>query len=186
MFHKGKHFNLLKSISVKLNESTTFILVYMYYTDRYDKNNNQYRYEGLVVNNAEYEGLIRKYEDNPIGPWHWKHSISDDYFVMYHKNDTLRAASAFMKNRLSKALTNWDEFTQKLNENAVKRYPTTGYIIEGTNEEISITDKEKLLSLAPGTGMSRVRDRAEKTFDIFDPNRKFRRYNSAIKRPLKK
>ena len=182
LYKKEKHLRILKSLSVKLNESKTFILTYMYYTDRYNKDNNQYRYEGLVVDNDELEGKIRKMESEPNLPWHWGNNIPNDFVMLYH-NDTNREGAAFLKSRLKKALTDFDEFLAKANENAVKRYPLTGYeVSDGTM--IDIKDKDVLLSLY-GKTISHVRDRAEKTFDVYDPNRKFKRYNSNVKRPIR-
>lgn len=184
MLHKNKkHLNILKSISVKLDDKSTFILTYMYYTDKMNKDNNQYRYEGLIVDNAEFEGFIRRCEAAPTDPWIWGHLVSNDFAAMYHKQDTGRAAAKFFKARLKKSLDSWEEFCAKINENAVKRYPTTDYEVEGSSERIDIRDKEKIKSLL-GKGISRVRDRAEKTFDIYDPNKVIKRYNSAVKKKM--
>ena len=61
LYNKEKHFRILKSLSVKLSNDITFILVYMYYTDKMNKDNNQYRYEGIVVNNNELKEQTRNY-----------------------------------------------------------------------------------------------------------------------------
>jgi len=178
LFKDKKHLKILKSLSVKLDKDHTFILVYMYYTDRKNKDNNQYRYEGLIVNNDEFEGKIRKIEQEvPNYPWKWNHQVLNDFVVSYNKNDTNRAAATFFKHRLSKAVDNFDEYLKKLDENPVKRYPKTEYVVEGTGEKIDIQSKEKLLSLI-GKSVSHVKDRAERTFDILDPSRTVKRYNA--------
>ena len=174
--YKGKkHFRILKSLSVKLNEESTFILTYMYYTDKMDKDNNQYRYEGLIVKNEDLEAKIRRMEESPNLPWTWGNDISDDFLISYH-TDTNRAGSSFFKARLKKALADWDEFLKKANENPVKRYPLKDYETQ-SGEKIEIKNKEDILKLL-GQSISHVRDRAERTFDVYDPNRKFRRYKS--------
>lgn len=180
IFKNEKHMRILKSLSVKLSERTTFILTYMYYTDKYNKDNNQYRYEGMVVDNEEMEGRIRKLESEPNLPWHWKNGIPDNFVMSYH-GDTNRQAASFYKNRLLKTVSSWEEFLEKANENPVKRYPLKDYRLE--NETIDITDKEKLLSLV-GKSFSHVRDRAERTFDVYDKNRVFRRYNSKVQQRI--
>ena len=174
--YKGKkHFRILKSLSVKLNEESTFILTYMYYADKMDKDNNQYRYEGLIVKNEDLEAKIRRMEESPNLPWTWGNDISDDFLISYH-TDTNRAGSSFFKARLKKALADWDEFLKKANENPVKRYPLKDYETQ-SGEKIEIKNKEDILKLL-GQSISHVRDRAERTFDVYDPNRKFRRYKS--------
>ena len=183
LFKDKKHLKILKTISTKLDDNHTFILTYMYYTDKRNKDNNQYRYEGLVVDNSEFEGKIRKIEyEVPNYPWKWNHQVPDDFVISYNNDDTNRKATRFFKSRLKKAVS-FDEYLKKINENAVKRYPKDGYLVEGTTEAIEITDKEKLLGLT-GKSLSRVRDRAELTFDILSPDRTVRRYN-ARKTPAK-
>ena len=183
VFKGQKHMRILKSLSVKLSDTVTFILTYMYYTDKFNKDNNQYRYEGIVVNNDEMEGRIRKLESEPNLPWKWKFNVPDDFVMSYH-GDTNREAARFYKARLKKTVASWDEFLQKANENAVKRYPLKEYADNGGNA-IDIDDKEKLLALV-GQSVSHVRDRAERTFDVFDPNRKFKRYNSQVRARIDK
>lgn len=183
LYKKEKHLRILKSLSVKLSETKTFILTYMYYTDKMNKDNNQYRYEGLVVDNAELEGKIRKMESEPNLPWHWGNNIPDSFVMLYH-NDTNREGASFLKGRLKKALTSFDEFLEKANENPVKRYPLTDYeVSDGT--KIDLKDKELLLRLY-GKTISHVRDRAEKTFDVYDPNKKFKRYKSNVKERMER
>ena len=182
LFKGKKHLRILKSLSVKRSDKTTFILSYMYYSDKKNKDNNQYRYEGIVVDNDELEGKIRKLEAAPTLPWKWGGAISDDFIIQYH-TDTNREAANFWKARLKKALPTWEEFLQKANENPVKRYPLTEYVCQ--NETIDIKDKEKVASLI-GKSISHVRDRAERTFDVYDPNRKFRKYKSSYKKPEEK
>jgi len=177
VYRKEKHFRILKSLSVKLNESKTFILTYMYYVDKMNKDNNQYRYEGIVVDNEEFEAKIRKMESEPNLPWRWGYNIPNDFVMLYH-NDTNREGAAFLKGRLNKALSDFDEFLAKANENPVKRYPLSGYETkDGTM--IDINDKDVLLSLY-GTPVSHIRDRAERTFDVYDPKRVFKRYKSRM------
>ena len=175
LFKGKKHFRILKSLSVKLDKNSTFILTYMYYTDKMDKDKNQYRYEGLIVKNEDLEAKIRKMEAAPNLPWTWGYGISDDFLMSYH-TDTNRAGSSFFKARLKKALVDWDEFLKKANENPVKRYPLKDYETQ-SGEKIEIKNKEDILKLL-GQSISHVRDRAERTFDVYDPNRKFRRYKS--------
>ena len=176
-YRKEKHLRILKSLSVKLNESKTFILTYMYYTDKMNKDNNQYRYEGMTVDNEELEGKIRKMESEPNLPWHWGNGVPEEFVMLYH-NDTNREGARFLKSRLKKAIADFDEFLKKANENPVKRYPLTDYIAsDGT--KVDIKDKESLLALE-GKPISHLRDRAERTFDVYDPNRKFRKYNSNV------
>ena len=179
-YKKDKHFRVLKTISVNLSDEVVFVLTYMYYTNRRDKNLNQYRYEGMVLQKEELDAVARKCEAAPNLPWKWGKPISDEFTISYH-NDTNRTATSFYKNRLKKALDDWNEFLYRVNENVVKRYPLTGYIVDGSGEEISITDKEKLLSLV-GKRFSHVRDRAERTFEVLDPDRKFKRYNASKNR----
>ena len=183
LFKGKKHFRILKSLSVKLDEESTFILTYMYYTDKMDKDKNQYRYEGLVVKNEDLEAKIRKMEAAPNLPWTWGYGIPDDFLISYH-TDTNRAGSSLFKARLKKAMANWDEFLKKANENPVKRYPLKDYEAQ-SGEKVEIKNKEDILKFL-GQSISHIRDRAEKTFDIYDPNRKFRRYNSNVKATLEK
>ncbi len=181
IYRKDKHFRILKTLSVKLSENTTFILTYMYYADKMNKDNNQYRYEGIVVNNDEFEGQIRKMEATPNLPWKWGFNIPND-FTMYYHNDTNREGATFLKARLKKSISDFDEFLKKANENPVKRYPLNDYkLLDGTT--IDITDKNALLKIC-GKSISHVRDRAEKTFDVYDPNRKFKRYNSRLRKRI--
>ena len=175
-YKKDKHFRVLKTISVNLSDEAVFVLTYMYYTNKRDKDKNQYRYEGMVLTRDELRTIVEKCDAEPQLPWKWGSPISDEFTVSYH-NDTNRTASNFYKHRLNKALDDWDEFLHKINENVVKRYPLTDYIVEGTGESIDITDKAKLLSLV-GKRFSHVRDRAERTFEVMDPERQFKRYNS--------
>lgn len=177
-YKKDKHFRILKTISVNLSEDIVFVLTYMYYTNKRNKDENQYRYEGMIINRDELDTMSKKCENAPNLPWKWGNPISNDFTISYH-SDTNRTAAKFYKHRLTKALNDWNEFLNKINENAVKRYPLTEYVVNGTNEIIEITNKEKLLSLV-GKRISHVRDRAEKTFDVIDKTRTFKRYNSRI------
>lgn len=183
IYRKDKHLRILKSLSVKLSEDVTFILTYMYYTDKMDKNNNQYRYEGIIVKNSDLKAKISQMESTPNSQWKWGYGVPE-FFTMYYHNDTNREGATFFKARLKKSLDNFDEFLKKVNENPIKRYPLKDYVTsDGLN--INITDKESLLN-ACGKGVSHVRDRAEKTFDVYDPNRKFRRYNSRVRQNIEK
>ena len=177
IYKKDKHFRILKSLSVKLSDSTTFILTYMYYTDKMNKDNNQYRYEGIVVNNDEFEGQIRKMEAAPNLPWKWGFGIPNN-FTMYYHNDTNREGARFLKARLDKALDSFDDFLKKANENVVKRYPLDGYCDESGNA-IDIKNKEFLLKNV-GKSIFHSRDRAERTYEIYDKSRPLKRYNSKV------
>lgn len=183
LYNKEKHFRILKSLSVKLSNDITFILVYMYYTDKMNKDNNQYRYEGIIVNNNELKEKIKEMESTPNLPWKWGYDIPDNYIMLYH-NDTNREGASFLNSKLKKALTNFDDFLANANKNPVKRYPLNDYVTSD-GKKIDIKNKEELLGIV-GKHISHVRDRAEKTFDIYDPNRKFRRYNSRYQTKLEK
>ena len=177
VYRKDKHFRILKSLSVKLSDSVTFILTYMYYTDRMNKDNNQYRYEGIVVNNEDFRGTIRKMEASPNLPWKWGFSIPEE-FTMYYHSDTNREGARFLNARLEKSLDDFDEFLKKANENVVKRYPLSGYVSQN-GDAVDITDKEALMKMV-GQSLAHVRDRAERTYEIYDKTRPLKRYKSRV------
>lgn len=104
-----KTYNILKSISVKLDDTYLMILSYMYHSNKQLKE-SEYRFEIVIDTIDNFKSKISYYNSNVIDEWIW---FNSNLKVSYGNLSTNRVAGRWLTNRLKKALQ-WDAFQKEI------------------------------------------------------------------------
>ena len=104
-----KTYNILKSISVKLDDTYLMILSYMYHSNKQLKE-SEYRFEIVIDTIDNFKSKISYYNSNVIDEWIW---FNSNLKVSYGNLSTNRVAGRWLNNRLKKALQ-WDDFQKEI------------------------------------------------------------------------
>ena len=104
-----KTYNILKSISVKLDDTYLMILSYMYHSNKQLKE-SEYRFEIVIDTIDNFKSKISYYNSNVIDEWIW---FNSNLKVSYGNLSTNRVAGRLLNNRLKKALQ-WDDFQKEI------------------------------------------------------------------------
>jgi hypothetical protein len=104
-----KTYNILKSISVKLDDTYLMILSYMYHSNKQLKE-SEYRFEIVIDTIDNFKSKISYYNSNVIDEWIW---FNSNLKVSYGNLSTNRVAGRWLTNRLKKALQ-WDDFQKEI------------------------------------------------------------------------
>lgn len=125
-------YNILKTISVNLDDTYILILSYMYYSNKAEKK-SEYRFEGVIDTKDNFLELAKTYINNPVEKWFWPNS---NLPVKYKDFSTQRRAASWLEKRIKDALT-WEEFQKQIS----KEWRNNGWISEGySNSEIENLD----------------------------------------------
>ena len=104
-----KTYNILKSISVKLDDTYLMILSYMYHSNKQLKE-SEYRFEIVIDTIDNFKSKISYYNSNVIDEWIW---FNSNLKVSYGNLSTNRLAGRWLNNSLKKALQ-WDDFQKEI------------------------------------------------------------------------
>lgn len=159
---------ILKAVSCKLSNGSVMILSFMYHTEldpsdpagkKKDRSKSQYRYEGILLTEADLQAKIAEMKADPDAPWRWP--SLETWRASYDNEPTNKRGAKWLEARLKKAV-NWETCEKLLNgwkpskddykDN--RKYDTTGYM---ASNGVQIDLKEETLTaLLPGTTFSKI------------------------------
>lgn len=155
-----KHLTILKSISTKPDPEHTLILAYMYYSDKTNRNNNQYRFEVRVEKDEDLKKEIESNKTKCVEEWHWPGI--PDMVCKYAKRSARAMAAKWLDYRMKKAVP-WENFKKEISIPwKDKGWLSEGYTSPGKDDLIDLKTltKEQALALKQ---MSHCSTRAEST-----------------------
>lgn len=134
-------FKILKSISVKLNDTYIMILSYMYRSpDKKLGIKSQYRFECVIDTISNLTEIMNNYSQNPIDDWTWFNN--QDILIQYGNLSNNRTAASWLAKRL-KAPLSWENFQTEISV----PWRNKGWISEGYstyNNEIENLDLKNI------------------------------------------
>jgi hypothetical protein len=150
---------ILKSASVRLDESTIAILTYMYHAEKTNRALSFYKYVGRVISTDEFKREIREMneDENRLKPWKFPHKSLQDFTVGYDYTFTNHKGAMWGMMRLEK-LMDWDSFIKlirdgvkvqkngKVKQNDSSKYAVDEYITED-GVTFNIDSPESLLAI---------------------------------------
>jgi len=153
-----------KACSVKLDPETIAIVSLMYHTadhKAYPEDHSWYQYEARIAKIADIEAEIKSMKslDNRLKKWKWPNPTwPAEHFMGYDEANEQGKGARWLQMKLKKAME-WPQYLKLVNEGIKKlgtgkekryagaQYETTGYVSDDGQKDLTIIDREKLLSL---------------------------------------
>lgn len=160
---------ILKGVIAKISPDESMVLCLMHHTeldpsDPEGKKKNhaksQYRFEGRVVKNTDFQKEIDAMRADPTAPWRWPGL--DGWRISYDCEATNKRGAKWFTDRMKKkSYSDW-EMTKKIldgwknSSNDFKesrKYDQTGYVADGKPFDITL---DNLKLLGPGKTFTKV------------------------------
>ena len=159
---------ILKAVSCKLSNGNIMVLSFMYHTEldpndpagkKKDRSKSQYRYEGIVLTEADLQAKTTAMKADPDSPWRWP--SLETWRASYDNEPTNKRGAKWLEARLKKAvdwktceklLNGWKPAKDDYKDN--RKYDIAGYTAsDGSQIDLK---EDVLLALKPGTTFSKV------------------------------
>ena len=116
---KTDEMEIVRALSVKLNEDTVFTLTYQYHTEKdemdpagkkNDRSKSCYRMLGRVMKIKDMEAEVMRLHqpENRLGAWKWPDDPDWKGSILYAKDASNEGQSNWLRNKVKKAVS-WEE-----------------------------------------------------------------------------